>query len=83
MVVRVCLAGGSVVISVVDTGSGVPLSDQERIFEKGARLDDAGPGSGIGLALARAIVEAHGGALSVESVPEQGATFTLNIPAGI
>jgi signal transduction histidine kinase len=79
VVVRARHVDGSVLISVVDTGVGVPPAEQERIFEKGVRLDDARPGSGIGLALARAIAEAHGGTLSVDSVPGQGATFNLSV----
>jgi len=43
-------------------------------------LDTGGRGSGLGLAVARAIAEAHGGTLTVESVPGQGATFTIALP---
>ena len=78
VVVRARNADGSVLISVVDTGVGVRPAEQERIFEKGVRLDDA-TGIGIELALARAIAEAHGGTLSVDSVPGQGATFNLSV----
>jgi signal transduction histidine kinase len=81
VVVRARRAEASIVLSVVDTGAGVPLADQKRIFETGVRLDDERPGSGIGLALARAIVEAHGGTLTIESAPGQGATFNLSVPA--
>ncbi len=80
VVVRVRDVDASVVISVVDTGSGVPLSEHERIFEQGVRLDDARPGSGIGLALARAIAEAHGGTLTVESAAGPGAIFAITLP---
>ena len=60
------------------TGSTRPT--HERIFEAGTRLTDARPGSGLGLAVVRAIVEAHGGRVEVESAPGQGATFTLVLP---
>jgi len=68
---------GAVLLSVADTGPGVPLDDQERIFEAGVRLSSVPSGSGLGLAVARAIAAAHGGTLSVESAPERGATFTI------
>lgn len=80
VVVRARRAEASIVLSVVDTGAGVPLAEQERIFEGGVRLDDERPGSGIGLGLVRAIAEAHGGTLTVESVPGHGATFNLSVP---
>lgn len=70
-----------VLLSVFDSGIGVPESEQERILEAGARLDPDRPGSGLGLALVRAIAEAHGGRLSVASTPGEGATFTIALPA--
>ncbi|MGH3134009.1 MAG: sensor histidine kinase [Gaiellaceae bacterium] len=69
-----------VVVSVADSGEGVPEDEQERIFEAGVRLDTGRPGSGLGLAVARAIAEAHGGDLTLESSPGAGATFTLVLP---
>lgn len=80
VVVRAGRADASILLSVVDTGAGVPLAEQKRIFQPGVRLDGERPGSGIGLAVARAIVEAHGGTLTIESTPGRGATFTLQIP---
>jgi two-component system, OmpR family, sensor histidine kinase BaeS len=80
VVVRARGGGESIMISVLDTGAGIPLDDQQRIFEAGVRLDRERPGSGIGLAVVRAIAEAHGGALTVESVPGEGASFTVEIP---
>ena len=80
VVVRARRADRSILLSVVDTGAGVSLVEQERIFETGVRLDRGRPGWGIGLAVARAIAEAHGGTLTVESAPGEGATFTIALP---
>jgi two-component system sensor histidine kinase BaeS len=80
VVVRARRAEASIVLSVVDTGAGVPLAEQKRIFEGGVRLDDERPGSGIGLGLVRAIAEAHDGTLTVASAPGEGATFTIALP---
>ena len=72
---------GEILLSVSDKGGGIPVEEQERILEPGVRLDTSRPGSGLGLAVARAIAEAHGGTLTVESVPGRGATFTLALPS--
>jgi signal transduction histidine kinase len=66
---------------VSDTGRGIPIQEQERIFEAGSRLDPGRPGSGLGLAIARGIAEAHGGTLTVRSESGAGATFTIALPA--
>lgn len=67
---------------VRDDGPGVEPDDQERIFERFAR--GQGPrrtdGAGLGLAIVRVIAEAHGGDITLDSTPGQGATFTLRIP---
>jgi signal transduction histidine kinase len=73
--------GVEVLLSVADEGPGIPSAEHERVFEAGVRLDLAHPGSGLGLAIARGIAEAHGGTLTVESVPGRGATFTIALPA--
>jgi signal transduction histidine kinase len=71
----------SVRIAVSDAGSGISPAESERIFEPGVRLDPAATaGAGLGLALARTIVEGHGGSLEVESSPGTGATFTVSLP---
>lgn len=80
VLVRARRTAGVVLLSVSDQGAGVPLDEQERIFEPGVRLDTRGPGSGLGLAVARAIAKTHGGTLTVESVPGEGTTFVLGIP---
>jgi signal transduction histidine kinase len=67
-------------ISVCDTGDGIPPEQQERIFGVGVRLDPDSPGTGLGLALSRAIAEGHGGTLTVVSAPGEGTTFTLALP---
>ena len=72
------------VISVADTGIGVPLADQERIFERFYRVDAArsreAGGTGLGLSIAKHIVEAHGGKLWVESSVGRGSRFSFSIP---
>ena len=83
--VRLYRTPGGVTLSVRDRGPGIPLDEQPRIFERFYRARTARDrnvrGSGIGLALVKHIVEAHGGRLAVESAPGQGATFTVALPA--
>jgi len=82
--VRVGEDGDAAVLVVRDRGVGIALKDQQRIFERFARAVPSGQfeGMGIGLWLARAIVEAHGGTIGVESAPGEGATFTVRLPRG-
>jgi len=83
--VRLYRTPGGVTLSVRDRGPGIPLDEQPRIFERFYRARTARDrnvrGSGIGLALVKHIVEAHGGRLAVDSAPGQGATFTVALPA--
>jgi signal transduction histidine kinase len=69
-------------IDVRDHGPGIAREDQRLIFEKFGRVTtgNARPGTGLGLFIARSIVEAHGGTIEVSSAPDQGATFTLDLP---
>ncbi|WP_225028367.1 ATP-binding protein [Xinfangfangia pollutisoli] len=71
-------------IRVIDTGPGIALADQERIFQDFVMLDPsfhrAGGGAGLGLAISRRLAEAMGGALGVESEPGQGSCFWLRLP---
>ncbi len=80
-VVAVTRTGSGIAVSVSDGGPGIDVADQERIFLPGIRLDTSRPGSGLGLVIARAIAEAHGGTVRVESTPGGGATFILILPA--
>ena len=72
--------GDSIVIAVADEGDGIPAADLERVFEPGVRLTDARPGSGLGLAVVRAVAREHGGEVEVESSRGQGSTFRLVLP---
>ena len=69
-------------LSVHDHGIGVPRDQQQRIFERFARVNDDGVGIGLGLAIAKAIVEQHGGRIWVESTGKQGegSTFHVRLP---
>lgn len=74
---------GAVVFTVRDSGPGISLDHQSRVFDRfwqssaGAR----NPGSGLGLSIAKGIVEAHGGRIWVESIPNEGASFSFTVPA--
>ena len=74
---------GVVCLSVTDTGPGVDSADAERIFDRFARGEDSdrpAEGAGLGLAIVRAIAEAHDGRVTLDSRPGDGATFTLELP---
>lgn len=73
-------AASAVLISVTDCGNGIAAEELDRIFDIGVRLDPASRGSGFGLPLARAIVNGHGGSLTVTSSPREGTTFTIALP---
>jgi len=82
---RICLRAeafdGSIGFAVEDTGPGVPEAERERIFERHVRGAGASyRGKGLGLAIARGIVEAHGGSIWVESEPGRGSTFRFTLP---
>jgi two-component system sensor histidine kinase KdpD len=76
-------AEGRIVVSVADRGSGIDESDRMRIFDKFFRARDHRfrvPGTGMGLAIAKGIVEAHGGRIWVSSEPGQGSVFSFTLP---
>ena len=74
-------SGGFVRFSVSDTGPGVPPEQVPRLFEKNWQARRGGAeGLGLGLYIARSLVEAHGGRIWVESTPGHGSTFTFRVP---
>ncbi len=76
--------GKMVQLGVADTGSGIAADDLARVFERFYRADVSRQhdgSSGLGLAIAKSIVEAHGGSIAVASTPCVGTTFTLTLPA--
>ena len=78
--VRVTATGDKVEIAVSDAGQGIPHEELAHIFQPGVRLGADTTGSGLGLALSRAIVEAHGGTIAVDSIVGEGSTFTIALP---
>ncbi|MBC9711382.1 HAMP domain-containing histidine kinase [Streptomyces sp. TRM66268-LWL] len=76
--------GERALLTVADDGAGVPEDERERIFERFVRLDDARTrdegGAGLGLAIARDVVERHSGRLSVGDSPDGGALFRVELP---
>lgn len=83
IVIRARPGDDSVVITVADRGPGIPEHEQARIFERFYRLPlrpGGVPGTGIGLAIARDIVEAHGGVLRVSSKAGEGSEFSFTLP---
>jgi PAS domain S-box-containing protein len=75
---------GDAVVTVADTGIGIPPAEQERLFERFFRAESATrlaiPGSGLGLTISKAIAEAHGGSISVASEEGRGTTFSVALP---
>jgi two-component system phosphate regulon sensor histidine kinase PhoR len=82
--VKAVVDGAEAVISVADTGIGIPKADQDRIFERFYRTDAArsreSGGTGLGLSIVKHLVEAHGGRIRVESEVGQGSTFYIYLP---
>ena len=78
-------SGGNIILEVRDTGVGIAPADMPRVFERFYRADKSrsreSGGSGLGLSIAKHIVERHGGRIEVQSTPGQGSTFSIVLPA--
>jgi two-component system OmpR family sensor kinase len=74
--------GSDIIIEIADTGPGIPISDQSQVWEELYRGEQARgiPGSGLGLALVRAIVSRHEGSISLRSRTGEGTVFTMRLP---
>lgn len=77
--------GGEAVLTIDDDGTGLPVEERERVFERFTRMDDARArdtgGSGLGLAIVAEVVRAHGGCVVVGEAPTGGARFEVRLPA--
>ena len=75
---------GCIILSVMDTGIGIPKEEEEIIFERFRQVDKSlcrnHEGSGIGLSIAKALIEMHGGSITVESEYGKGSVFTVKLP---
>jgi signal transduction histidine kinase len=84
IILRSCVEQGAAVISVSDTGIGIVAGDIPRVFDRFYRVDKARSramgGAGLGLSIAREIMDAHGGTLILESEPGRGTTATMRLP---
>ena len=82
--VTISPAGGQAVITVADTGIGIPEEAQARVFERFYRVDKGrarkNGGTGLGLAIVKHIVRLYGGSLKLESEVGKGSVFTITLP---
>ena len=82
--VRLGTEGGQAVLTVTDSGAGIPARDREQIFERffraAAATQQAIQGTGLGLTISKAIVEAHDGTITADSDEGHGSTFTIRLP---
>lgn len=76
------VADGDALVEVADSGVGIPADEQDRLFERFFRASSGADveGVGLGLSITQAIVEGHGGSITVRSEPGEGTTFTIRLP---
>jgi PAS domain S-box-containing protein len=75
------VVGEEILLTVADTGPGIPADQQARVFDRFWRdKESVNSGSGLGLAICRGIIEQHGGRIGVDGRPGQGASFTFTLP---
>ena len=76
------MRGQHLTITIADTGIGIDQADLPRLFERFYRAKNARsqPGMGLGLSIARSIIEQHSGTISVESIPGRGSCFIITLP---
>lgn len=84
IVLEIKEGSGFLIMSVNDTGKGIKKEDLQFIFERFYRVDKCrdrkSGGAGLGLTITKRLIEAHGGAIQADSVPEKGTTFTFTLP---
>jgi two-component system, NtrC family, sensor kinase len=78
--IRTSLEGDTVLISVADTGCGIPENIRDRVFDPFFTTKEIGRGTGQGLAIARSVVNQHGGTLTFSSEVGKGTTFYVRLP---
>ncbi|PKL50846.1 MAG: hypothetical protein CVV42_02230 [Candidatus Riflebacteria bacterium HGW-Riflebacteria-2] len=85
VMVRLVRAADKITVQVADTGIGMSVEEQQKLFKEFSRIKNAKTanilGSGLGLSILKRLAELYDGSISVESEPEKGTTFTLEIPA--
>ncbi|MCC6366944.1 MAG: HAMP domain-containing protein [Bryobacterales bacterium] len=85
ILVRVRNGDNRVIVEIQDHGPGIPFEDQTRVFDRFYRVDKArwreSGGAGLGLSIAKWAVEAHGGAITLNSEPNEGCLFRITLPA--
>jgi GAF domain-containing protein len=85
--IRASKTNGAFTVAVRDTGPGIPIADQAKIFEEFQQADSSitrkKGGTGLGLSIAKRIIEMHGGRLWVESEPGKGSTFYFTLPVRV
>jgi signal transduction histidine kinase len=85
--VEVSVLGGNFLVSVADTGLGIAVADQQRIFEEFKQAEGSSTwnkgGTGLGLSISKRIIELQGGRIWVESSPGQGSTFRFTLPVRV